>query len=112
MGTFHKPRRLGAYGIGLVHGMGGSAGVSVLILASIESKAMAVLSLVIFALFTAVSMTVATAGYGATLASRPVRSAFDTVAPILGAFSLAFGMGTQRQRGVSRRTPSEPRAEV
>lgn len=89
----HKPRSaLGAYGIGLIHGMGGSAGVSILILASIESKALAVLSLVILAVFTAVSMTMVTAGYGLTLASRPVRSAFDTVAPILGAVSLVFGV--------------------
>lgn len=89
----HKPRSaLGAYGIGLVHGMGGSAGVSILILASIESKTLAVLSLVILAVFTAVSMTMVTAGYGLTLASRPVRSTFDTVAPILGAVSLVFGV--------------------
>lgn len=92
-GHAHKPRSaLGAYGIGLVHGMGGSAGVSVLILASIESKTLAVLSLVILAVFTAVSMTMVTAGYGLTLASRPVRSAFDIVAPILGVVSLSLGV--------------------
>src|SRR3990170_6199644 len=56
-GHGHKPRSaFGAYGIGLVHGMGGSAGVSILILASIESKTLAVLSLVILGGFTAVSM--------------------------------------------------------
>lgn len=89
----HKPRSaLGAFGIGLVHGMGGSAGVSILILASIESKVLAVLSLVILAVFTAASMTVVTAGYGLTLATRPVRSAFGTVAPVLGVMSLTFGV--------------------
>lgn len=82
----------GAYGVGLVHGMGGSAGVSLLILASIESKALAVVSLVILAVFTAVSMTMVTAGYGLTLVSRPVRSTFESVAPILGVTSLAFGV--------------------
>lgn len=92
-GHAHKPRSpLGAYGIGLVHGMGGSAGVSILILASIESKPLAVLSLVILAVFTAVSMTIITAGYGLTLVSRPVRQAFGTVAPVLGSISLAFGI--------------------
>ena len=89
----HKPRTaLGAYGIGLAHGIGGSAGVSVLILASFESKALAVLSLAVLAVFTAVSMTIITAGYGLTLVSRPVRSGFRTVAPMLGVVSVAFGV--------------------
>ncbi len=89
----HKPRTaLGAYGIGLVHGVGGSAGVSILILASIESKTLAVLSLALLAVFTAVSMTIVTAGYGLTLVSRPVRTAFQTIAPMLGVTSLAFGV--------------------
>lgn len=89
----HKPRTaLGAYGIGLLHGMGGSAGVSILILASIQSTTLAVLSLVLLAAFTAVSMTIVTAGYGLTLVSRPVRTTFQTVAPILGVTSLMFGV--------------------
>ena len=89
----HKPRTaLGAYGIGLVHGVGGSAGVSILILASIESKTLAVLSLALLAVFTAASMTIVTAGYGLTLVSRPVRTAFQTIAPMLGVTSLAFGV--------------------
>ena len=75
-----------------MHGMGGSAGVSVLIVASIESKALAVLALVILAVFTAVSMTTVTTGYGFTLSSKPVRSAFDVAAPILGLMSLSFGI--------------------
>lgn len=91
-GHAHKPRStLGAYGIGLMHGVGGSAGVSILILAAIESTTLAVLSLVVLAVFTAVSMTIITAGYGMTLVSRPVRAAFQGVAPILGVASLAFG---------------------
>lgn len=89
----HKARSaLGAYGIGLVHGMGGSAGVSILILASIENKWLAVLSLVILAVFTAVSMTILTTGFGLTLVSRPVRDAFNRLAPTLGVSSLAFGV--------------------
>jgi high-affinity nickel permease len=88
----HRTRTpVGAYAIGLVHGMGGSAGVSILVLASIESTALAVFSLVLLAVFTAVSMTMLTSGFGLTLVSRPVRSAFGVVAPALGALSLAFG---------------------
>jgi len=71
--------------------MGGSAGVSILLLATIESTALAVMSLVVLAVFTAVSMTLLTAAFGLTLSSRPVRGAFNGIAPVLGAGSVAFG---------------------
>lgn len=88
----HRSRTpLGAFGIGLVHGMGGSAGVSVLLLASIESQTLAVVSLVVLASFTAVSMTTMTAAFGVTLMSGRVRGAFNTVAPAVGVGSLTFG---------------------
>jgi len=89
----HRVRTpLGAYGIGLAHGMGGSAGVGILIIASVESKALAVVALVLLAVFTAVSMTVITTGFGLTLVSAPVRRAFNGIAPALGLASLAFGI--------------------
>lgn len=83
---------LGAFGIGLVHGMGGSAGVGILLVASVESTALAVTSLVLLAAFTAVSMTMLSTGFGLTLVSRPVRAAFNGIAPALGAASLGFGV--------------------
>lgn len=82
----------GAYGIGLVHGMGGSAGVGVLIVASVESEWMSIIALVLLAIFTAVSMTLVTGGFGRALISRPVARTFNGVAPALGATSLAFGI--------------------
>jgi len=82
----------GAVGVGLVHGMGGSAGVGVLLLAAIPSETVAVASLLLLALFTAVSMTVVTAGFGLTLSRRPVAAASVTLVPVLGALSLAFGL--------------------
>ena len=86
----HEVRNpLAAFGIGLVHGMGGSAGVGVLLLAAIPSTALAVTSLVVLALFTAVSMTMVTTGFGATLASR--QGALAAAAPAFGIASLAFG---------------------
>jgi ABC-type nickel/cobalt efflux system permease component RcnA len=89
----HRTRTpLGAFGIGLVHGMGGSAGVSVLLLASIESTALAVMALVVLAVFTAVSMCLLSTGFALTLVSRPLRSSFNGVAPVLGVSSLAFGI--------------------
>jgi len=87
----HPRSRLGAFGIGLVHGMGGSAGVGILLVASIKSTPMAVASLALLALFTAISMTLLSGGFGRTLCSRPVTSAFGAVAPVLGTASLAFG---------------------
>lgn len=82
----------GAFGIGLVHGMGGSAGVGVLLLAAIPSETVAVASLLLLALFTAVSMAIVTAGFGLTLSSRPVAAAASAVVPALGTASLAFGI--------------------
>ena len=82
---------LASYGIGLVHGIGGSAGVGILLLAAIPSQAQGVLALLLFALFTAVSMSLASSGFGYTLSRPPVRRAFANVAPALGALSLAFG---------------------
>ena len=82
----------GAFGIGLVHGMGGSAGVGVLLLAAIPSTPVAVASLFVLALFTAVSMTAVTTGVGLTLGTRPVAAGMGVAAPALGAVSLAFGL--------------------
>jgi hypothetical protein len=84
--------RRGAFAIGLVHGVGGSAGVGVLILASVRSTGLAVTSLVVLAVFTAVSMSILSRGFGSLLVSRPARAAFGGVAPALGGASLAFGV--------------------
>jgi ABC-type nickel/cobalt efflux system permease component RcnA len=91
-GHRHPRSRLGAFGIGLVHGMGGSAGVGILLVASVESTTKAVGSLAVLAVFTAVSMTLLSGGFGRTLVTRPVNSAFGAVAPALGSTSLAFGV--------------------
>jgi len=82
----------GAFGIGLVHGMGGSAGIGVLLLAAIPSETVAVASLVVLAFFTAVSMTIVTSGFGWTLSLRPVAGAVAASIPAIGLASLAFGL--------------------
>jgi len=84
--------RRGAFAIGLVHGMGGSAGVGVLVLASVRSTGVAFASLILLAFFTAVSMSVLSSWLGSMLVSRPVRAGFGAVAPALGGASLAFGI--------------------
>lgn len=84
--------RAAAFAIGLTHGIGGSAGVGVLLLASIQSPALAVGALVLLAVLTAVSMTVLSTGFGSLLMARPARAVFSGVAPALGTASLAFGV--------------------
>src|SRR5204862_5752904 len=65
------PRRsrspLQAYAIGVLHGVGGCAGVGVLVLGSISGRFLAVVALGLFAFFTAVSMAVLSSGFGLTL---------------------------------------------
>ncbi len=82
---------LQAYVIGLVHGIGGSAGVGVLLLAAIPDHVQGAAALVLFALFTAVSMGIASTSFGFALSREAVLRRFATVAPVLGALSLAFG---------------------
>jgi ABC-type nickel/cobalt efflux system permease component RcnA len=84
-----SPRQ--AYGIGLIHGMGGSAGVGVLLLAAISDHAVGVLALFLFALCTAISMAMASSAFGLALTRGPVVRRFSAVAPALGLFSLGFG---------------------
>jgi ABC-type nickel/cobalt efflux system permease component RcnA len=91
-GHRHARSRAGAFGIGLVHGMGGSAGVGILLVASIESTPLAVVSLALLAIFTAVSMTMLSGGFGRTLVTRPLSAAYGALAPVLGTASLAFGV--------------------
>jgi len=77
-----------AFGIGLVHGMGGSAGVGVLLVASIEDTVYGVIALGLLAAFTAVSMALVSTGFGAGLTRLPMAR----LAPALGVMSLAFGI--------------------
>lgn len=93
----HEPaRRLGrspvqAYGIGLVHGMGGSAGVGVLLLAGIPGRGQAAAALVLFALATAVSMAALSSGFGYALTRGPVVARALALTPALGTLTLLFG---------------------
>ena len=78
---------LQAYGIGLVHGVGGSAGVGVLLLASLPDHRQGVAGLALFALFTAVSMAIASSAFGLGLTRGPVLrrfSAWYTLGALVG----------------------------
>ncbi len=79
---------LGAFAVGLLHGIGGSAGVGIILVSTIDGTALAIGALGILAAFTAVSMTLLTTGFGLTIAGRSI----GRVAPALGAVSLVFGL--------------------
>ncbi len=80
-----------AFGIGLVHGIGGSAGVGAILLATIHDRALAVAGLLVLAIFTAVSMTAITSVLGLTLSTAPVGRSLRRMVPVLGVVSLGFG---------------------
>jgi hypothetical protein len=81
-----------SYGIGVLHGIGGSAGVGVLLLAAIPNHAQGAGALLLFAVFTAVSMAIASSAFGFTLSGEAVVRRFGTVAPVLASLSLTFGV--------------------
>jgi ABC-type nickel/cobalt efflux system permease component RcnA len=93
----HEPEaRLGrspwqAFGIGLVHGTGGSAGVGVLLLAAIPGQADAVAALVVLAFGTAVSMALLSSAFGYAITRGPVVRRMLAFAPAMGFVTLAFG---------------------
>jgi ABC-type nickel/cobalt efflux system permease component RcnA len=80
-----------AYGIGLVHGIGGSAGVGILLLAGIADRGLALLALGLFAVCTALSMALLSLGFGFALTRGPVLRRVIALAPAMGSVSLLFG---------------------
>jgi ABC-type nickel/cobalt efflux system permease component RcnA len=83
--------RLQAFGIGLIHGTGGSAGVSVLLLAAIPEKAEAVAALLALAAGTAMSMTLLSSAFGYAITRGPVITRMLALAPAMSIATLAFG---------------------
>lgn len=81
-----------AYGIGLVHGIGGSGGVGVLLLAAIHSHVVALVALVLFAGCTAISMAALSTGFGVALGRPRARRAFSRIVPVFGTAGLCFGL--------------------
>jgi ABC-type nickel/cobalt efflux system permease component RcnA len=88
----HARSPAAAFGLGLLHGASGSAGVGVLLVAAIPSTGSAIAALAVLAAGTALSMTAVSAGFGWTLARGPLPSRFELVAPVFGTLSLLFGV--------------------
>jgi cytochrome c biogenesis protein CcdA len=89
--NFTLRTQLSSYGIGLVHGIGGSGGLTLLLLSTIPNPAQATGALLIFAAGTAVSMTLLSTAFGLAIARGPIGRNFERLTPALGALSLAFG---------------------
>jgi ABC-type nickel/cobalt efflux system permease component RcnA len=89
----HVPRRtpLSSYGVGLVHGIGGSGGLTLLLLSTISDKVQATGALLLFAAGTADSMALLSTAFGLVIAGGPIARNFERVAPVLGVLSMAFG---------------------
>ena len=93
-GHAHRvPQRtpLSAYGVGLVHGIGGSGGLTLLLLSTISDKVQATGALLLFVAGTAISMALLSTAFGFAIAGGPVGRNFERVAPVLGVLGVAFG---------------------
>jgi sulfite exporter TauE/SafE len=89
----HRVRSpLGAYAVGALHGVGGSAPLALLLLAGIDDRAVAAAALLAFAVGAAVSMAVLSTGIGLALGLDSPHMPVRRVVPGLGACSLAFGV--------------------
>lgn len=91
--THRAPLRtpLSSYGVGLVHGIGGSGGLTLLLLSTISDRVQAAGALLLFAAGTAVSMALLSTAFGLVIAGGPIARNFERFAPVLGILSMAFG---------------------
>src|SRR5215207_1708874 len=77
--VFHRTP-LSSYAVGLVHGIGGSGGLTLLLLSTISEKAQATGALLLFVVGTAVSMALLSTAFGLFIAGGPIVRNFERVA--------------------------------
>ncbi|HLL86358.1 MAG TPA: hypothetical protein VK387_03485 [Thermoleophilaceae bacterium] len=82
----------GAFGIGLVHGIGGTAGAGLLLVAAVPGESAALVALVVLAVATALSMAACSAGFGHVLAHGRVARRLVALVPIFGLAGAVFGV--------------------
>jgi ABC-type nickel/cobalt efflux system permease component RcnA len=82
---------LAAFGIGMVHGLGGSAGTGILVVGAAAGTVPGIAALVLFAGGTAASMAMVSAAFGYALARPPVATRVNSFVPLLAVASLIFG---------------------
>jgi ABC-type nickel/cobalt efflux system permease component RcnA len=82
---------LAAFAVGLLHGTGGSAAVTLLVVGAVPGRAHALAALVLFALATVTSMAVLSAGFGRLLGLIPDRPRLAAATPAFGVAGMLFG---------------------
>jgi ABC-type nickel/cobalt efflux system permease component RcnA len=82
---------LTAFAVGLLHGTGGSAGVTLLVVGAVPGRVHALAALALFAAGTIVSMAALSAGFGRLLGRLPDRPRFAAATPAFGTVGLLFG---------------------
>lgn len=90
----HPSRRspLTAFGIGLLHGAGGSAALGVLVLGAFSEVGAALSALALIALATMAAMTLFSALLGSAVASPRLAAGVERLVPVFGVAALVFGM--------------------
>ncbi len=83
---------LTAFGIGLLHGIGGSAAVGVLLVGAVAGRGRGVLALLLFAAATAVSMALVSSAFGYALARGPLSRLLVRWVPLFGVSGVLFGL--------------------
>jgi cytochrome c biogenesis protein CcdA len=80
-----------SFGLGLVHGIGGSAGAGALLMGTTGGSAQGVLALLTFAAATAASMSLLSVAFAYTLARGAIRRRLSELVPALGTAGVIFG---------------------
>jgi cytochrome c biogenesis protein CcdA len=81
----------GSFAMGLLHGVGGSAGAGLVVVAASPDAVARGLALAVFAAGTALSMWVVSAALGRAVARGPARR-LESLVPVVGAAGFAFGV--------------------
>lgn len=81
-----------AFGVGLLHGVGGSAAAGALLIAAVADGTAGATALAIYAGTTALAMALVSAGVGQALAWGRVGRRFEALIPAFAAFGVAFGV--------------------
>ena len=82
---------LASFGIGLVHGIGGSAGAGILLVSTIDDRTAAAMALAVFAVASAAAMGLATLAFGHVLSRDKVAVRLESAVPVLGVLGMLFG---------------------
>src|SRR5689334_5449034 len=95
---------LASFGIGLVHGVGGSAGIGVMLVGAMAGRSPAAMVLLVFAAGTALSMALLSSGFAYLLNRTALRARLAELVPLFGTAGVVFGawysLGALSGRGI------------